>query len=189
MSTRHPDYAIDPQFIKRWSPRSYKNQSVSDETLMTVLEAARWAPSGSNEQPWRFVIAKTPEDLSKFHGFLAAGNAAWAHKAPVLILLVSKTVTSSGRKSVSHSFDSGAAWAYLALEASRLGLITHAMGGFDRAKAREAVQLPEDYHPEVVIALGYQADPLELPEELREREVPSGRRPLGESVYEGTFKA
>lgn len=184
---RKPGYDIDAVFLNRWSPRSFKSDQVPNEVLFSLFEAARWAPSGSNEQPWRFILARTQEDRERFYPFIAEGNRVWCEKAPVLVLIVSKTINSRGTASPSHAFDAGAAWGYLALEATRQGLVTHAMGGFDREKARAALGIPEGYEPHAVIAIGYQGEKEELPEALQEREKPSGRRELSEMVFEGVF--
>ncbi|USG65851.1 nitroreductase family protein [Brevibacillus ruminantium] len=182
-------YEIDPVFLNRWSPRSYKEDQIADEVLFSLFEAARWAPSGSNEQPWRFMIARTPEDKQRFYSFIAEGNRIWCEKAPVLALILSKTINSRGDHLRSHAFDAGAAWGYLALEATKKGLVTHAMGGFDPEKAREVLSVPADYELHAVIAIGYQGEKEALPEALQEREKPSSRRELSETVFEGVFEA
>ncbi|WP_407649387.1 nitroreductase family protein [Brevibacillus composti] len=184
---RQATYEIDPVFLNRWSPRSYKEDPVPDEVLFSLFEAARWAPSGSNEQPWRFIIARSEQDRQRFYSFIAEGNRIWCEKAPVLALILSKTINGRGDHLRSHAFDAGAAWGYLALEAARKGLITHAMGGFDPEKAREALGVPAEYELHAVIAIGYQGEKEALPERLQEREVPSGRRELSETVFEGVF--
>ncbi|CAM3781612.1 nitroreductase family protein [Alicyclobacillus pomorum] len=184
---RTPTYEIEPIFLNRWSPRAYSEQPIDDETLFRIFEAARWAPSSYNLQPWRFIVAKSEEDRSKFLSFIFEGNVTWCKKAPVLAVLVSHTVNSNGEPNHKHAFDAGAAWGYLALQATQLGIYTHAMGGFDREKAREVLQLPAEYEPQIVISLGYYGDPQDLPEALRAREVPSTRRPLSEIVFEGQF--
>ncbi|MGE7271742.1 nitroreductase family protein [Brevibacillus panacihumi] len=184
---RQAGHDIDPVFLNRWSPRSYKTDPVSDEVLSRLFEAARWAPSGSNEQPWRFIVARTQEDKERFYPFIAEGNRIWCEKAPVLVLLLSKTISSRGTALRSHALDAGAAWGYLALEATRQDLVTHAMGGFDPQKAREDLGIPSEYEPQIVIAIGYQGVKEELPEALQEREKPSTRQPLESLVFEGVF--
>ncbi|MDX8047112.1 nitroreductase family protein [Gracilibacillus sp. S3-1-1] len=180
---RSADYPIDDMFLDRWSPRSFAEKEVDDETLMSVFEAARWSPSASNKQPWRFIIAKTAEDREKFHSFIMDGNLAWCTKAPVLAVIVSDTEAGG-----SHGFDTGTAWGYLALQAMKSGLITHAMGGFYRDKAREVLNIPEQFDIQAVIAIGYQDEKEKLAEVFQERELPSSRRPVAESVMEGEFK-
>ncbi|TVY11387.1 nitroreductase family protein [Paenibacillus cremeus] len=186
---RHADHEIDPQFLNRWSPRSFKEKPVPDEALYRLFEAARWAPSGNNEQPWRYIIARTMEDRATFLSFIAPSNAAWCSKAPVLVLVASAMINSRGAESRSHAFDAGAAWGYLALEAGRQGLIAHAMGGFERDKARETLGVPADYALHAVVAIGYRGEREALPEALQAREQPSSRKPLAELLHEGRFGA
>jgi len=186
VTERQPAYPIDPAVLSRWSPRSILEKEVPDNVLMSVLEAARWAPSAFNAQPWRFIVARTKEERETFHSFINDFNLVWCEKAPVLILILSKTVTDRG-EFPSHAFDTGAAWGFLALEATKQGLVTHPMLGFDAAKARETLGIPDEYVPQALVALGYQGPKEALPEALREREVPSQRRPLEEIVYRGRF--
>jgi nitroreductase len=185
---RQPDHEINPQFLERWSPRSFSNQEVSEDVLLSLFEAARWAPSGSNNQPWRFIVARTPEQLATFHSFINPFNVVWCAKAPLLALVISHTKTPKGTDNPSHAFDAGTAWGYLALEANNQGLITHAMGGFEREQAREALHIPADYELHAVIAIGYRGPVEALPENLQEREIPSGRREIAELIYAGEFK-
>ncbi|GIP32641.1 nitroreductase family protein [Paenibacillus sp. J2TS4] len=184
---READYEIDPVFLNRWSPRAFANRPVEDSDLYGVLEAARWAPSGSNEQPWRFIVAKTPEQRELFLSFINPFNREWCHAAPVLLLLISKQVTEEGKTVGSHAFDAGTAWGYLALEATRRGLSSHAMGGFNKEEAMAKLQVSADYAPQVVIALGYRGDEEQLAERNRIRETPNTRMPLAELVMEGRF--
>jgi nitroreductase len=184
---RQPDYEIHPQFLTRWSPRAFSEQEVAEEVLLSLFEAARWSPSSSNLQPWRYIIARTAEDRAKFLEFLVPFNAGWASKAPVLAVLISNKMTPNGNLSTTHELDAGTSWGYLALEASNQGLITHAMAGFDADKARSVLEVPEDYDVLTVIAIGYRGPKESLSETLQEREIPSTRRPLKESLYEGSF--
>ncbi len=123
-ANRTADYPVHPLFLNRWSARSYLSKPVSDETLYTVLEAARWAPSSSNLQPWRFIVANTEEKLEQIRSFLFPNNRLWADQAPVLIVIASTRVKENGDPQPIHSFDTGAAWAALSLQASLLGLST-----------------------------------------------------------------
>lgn len=179
---RKADYPIDPQFTDRWSPRSFSDKEVTEELIYSTLEAARWAPSSRNTQPWRFIIAQTQEERTKFHSFIMNGNRKWCEQAPVLLLLFSE------QKGDSHTFDAGTAWGFLSLQAAKNGLITHAMGGFDKDKAHEVLGIPADYPVYAVIALGYQGEKAALSIELQELEAPSSRHPLHNSIYKGTFK-
>ncbi|MNI18863.1 malonic semialdehyde reductase [compost metagenome] len=181
---RQADHAVHPIFINRWSPRAYSNQLVSDDVLHTVLEAARWAPSSNNIQPWRFIIAKTEEQLKIFQSFINPNNRLWSDHAPILIVLASNKLNANGGPNGAHAFDTGAAWGSLALQASLLGLITHAIGGFDREQARTLLNVPDELELHAVIALGYRGDKESLPEALQEREKPNGRKPISESIWE-----
>ncbi|MRH41275.1 nitroreductase family protein [Aquibacillus halophilus] len=178
---RQPDYDIDAIYLERWSPRSFLEKEVPEDLLMSLFEAARWAPSSMNNQPWRFIIARSKDEREKFHSFIMKGNRKWCEKAPVLALIISE-------KKGPHAFDTGAAWGFLSLQAIRNGLITHPMGGFDKDQAREVLNIPEEFAIHAVVAIGYQGDKEALPEDIQEKEKISDRRPVEESIYEGTFK-
>jgi nitroreductase len=186
--TEHP---ISPIFSERWSPRAFTGEVIPDEVLFSVFEAARWAPSGSNAQPARFVYAKRGSDnWDKFLNFLNPNNQRWAEKASALILIVSKkTVVRNGQvaPSNSHSFDAGAAWQNLALQAFLLGWHTHGIGGFDHEKARTSLNVPDNFAVEAVVAIGKRAEKSSLPEDLQEKEVPNTRNLLKYLVFEGSF--
>ncbi|WP_053218396.1 nitroreductase family protein [Virgibacillus senegalensis] len=184
---RKAGYDIDPLFINRWSPRSFLDKAVPDEILFSVFEAARWAPSALNIQPWRFVVARTKDDLEKFHSFILPGNLTWCEKAPVLTLIISEKTDDKMGENAAHAFDTGAAWGYLSLQASLKGLVTHPMGGFDKEKARKVLNIPDKYALHAVVAIGYQGQKSALPVNLQEREQPSPRRPLDETIHEGSF--
>ncbi|MBD3619084.1 MAG: nitroreductase family protein [Chromatiales bacterium] len=191
---RTPDHPIDPIFLERWSPRSFDASPMPLSDLMTILEAARWAPSAYNIQPWRFLFALRedtcwPEYLSLLDPF----NSAWARHASALVFLASDSLMPADengvrRPSSCHTFDAGSAWAHLALQATALGYHAHAMAGvfFDRAAA--ALALPAHFQLQVAIAVGRQASAARLPEGLRQREQPSDRRPLGKSVFAGRYR-
>ncbi|MFF2912056.1 nitroreductase family protein [Paenibacillus sp. NPDC057934] len=185
---RSNENGVSSLFLNRWSPRAFEDRKVSEEDLNAVLAAAHWAPSSYNDQPWRFVVAKTEEQLAVFHQFLGEFNQLWASTAPVLVLVASDTKRENGDPNGAHAFDAGTAWGYLALEATLKGLATHAIGGFDRQQAKAALNLPEQYDLHAVIAIGYQGDKSSLPAPIQEREVPSGRKLLSEVVFEGTYK-
>lgn len=194
VNDRTSPYAIDPVFLERWSPRAFDAQTIPDQDLMTILEAARWAPSSFNAQPWRFIVARreTP-DWQRVFDLLVPMNQAWAARAAALIVLVSATTaTPPGRTepmpSHSHSLDAGAAWAYLALQATRIGWSAHAMVGFDIERAYDVLSVPRTYRVETMIAIGRPGDKSQLPPPLQDREHPNGRRPLEELVMEGQFR-
>ena len=189
---RTAQYPIDPMFLERWSPRAFDSEEISEELLMTLFEAARWAPSAFNAQPARFLYARrgTP-NWPKFLSLLIPFNQSWAERASALVAIVSQTtVTKPGAEptpSYSHSFDAGAAWAYLALQASRLGLHVHGMTGFDHKRAPVELNVPADHRVEAMIAIGRLGDKSLLPEGLQARETPNDRKLLSELVFEGGF--
>lgn len=186
-ASRQSKYAVSPLFLNRWSSRSYADRSVPDEVLNAVLEAASWAPSASNNQPWRFLVAKTAEQRQAFESFINPSNRLWTDRAPVLIVLLSKTVNDKGEPNRTHAFDTGAAWGHLAIQAELLGLSTRTIGGFNRDLARSELNVPDEYEIIAITTLGYRGAKELLPEALQEREVPNGRRPLADSVIEGKF--
>jgi nitroreductase len=176
-----------PVFHSRWSPRAFSDRVVSLADLTRVFEAARWAASSNNEQPWRFVVGvRGSETYKKLHGSLVGFNQAWAGSAPVLILGVAATkFTKNGSPNGYALYDLGAAASYLTLQAAELGLSTHQMAGFDHDAARTALEIPEEYALGSVIALGYQGEPAALAnEQLLAREVaPRERKPVTEIVF------
>jgi len=190
---RHAEHSVDPLFINRWSPRAYTGEDIPTEVLFSLFEAARWAPSARNAQPWRFLFAKrgTP-DFATFLAPLVEQNQVWARQASALVVLLStKNFLFEGKEVplASHSFDTGAAWANLSLQANLLGWHTHAIGGFDRDRARQALSIPDSFAIEVVIAIGKLGDQHSLPAELQSRETPTPRLPLRDLVTEGAFKS
>lgn len=185
---RRPEADADLQFRDRWSPRSFADEPIPDEHVQALFEAARWAPSSANSQPWLFVFARNADDRARFTAALNPGNQKWAGRAPLLMFVLSrKTSERSGKPLTHHWFDAGAAWMSLALQARKLGLYAHAMGGFDRDRAYEATGAsPDDYDVIAAVAVGRRGDPANLPDEdLREREKPSERKALAEIVREG----
>jgi nitroreductase len=181
-----PSRATTHQLLAtRWSPRSYNPAHELDEqTLSRILEAARWAPSAANSQPWRFLLARrgTAEHAALF-GTLADGNKLWAGDASVLILVAAQTATADGNPMPYGDYDTGQAVAHLSTQAHHEGLWTHQMGGFDRAAAAEVLGLPDGVAPLVVVAVGERADAERLPDALAEREIaPRTRLPLDQLV-------
>jgi nitroreductase len=190
---RSADHPIDPLFLERWSPRAFADEAMPAQALMIVLEAARWAPSSYNSQPWRFLYARrgTPH-WARFLGLLNEFNQSWAQNAAALVIVVSSETmvppgTDTPVPSHSHSFDAGAAWAQLALQATRSGWQAHAMVGFDRERAAAELKVPAGFRVEAAIAIGRAGDPATLPEKLRARERPSDRNPLSDIALEGGF--
>jgi nitroreductase len=186
---RHADYPIEPLFVDRWSPRAMNGTSLSEQELMPLFEAARWAPSTYNEQEWRFLYARreTPH-WPVFFNLLMEANQVWCQHAAVLCVVLSHEVFSrNGQPNPVHTFDTGAAFENLALQGTRMGLVVHGMAGFDREKARRDLRVPADYDVEAMIAVGRPGDPDSLPPALREREVPTDRKPIKEFAAEGLF--
>ncbi|MBA1201454.1 nitroreductase family protein [Pseudomonas capeferrum] len=190
---RVAEYAINEQFINRWSPRAFSAEPISEQTVLTFLEAARWAPSAYNSQPWRFLYARrdTP-NWERYLGLLNEFNRSWVRQASALVVILSKTTfTAPGASEESpalwHTFDTGSAWGHLALQASLSGWHTHGMAGFDQALARRELKIPEGYDLHAMIAIGKLGDKASLAEGLQARELPSSRRPLSELAAEGDF--
>jgi nitroreductase len=190
---RTADHPIDTLFLDRWSPRAFTGEAIEQTTLATILEAARWAPSSYNSQPWRFLYARrdTPA-WTRFLDLLNPFNRSWCEPAAALIVVVSReTMRPPGAEqdvpSYSHSFDAGAAWGSLALQTTKLGWSAHGMVGFDMAAAKTALRIPDGYRVEAAVAIGRRGAASLLPEGLAAREVPSPRLPLAELAFEGGF--
>lgn len=185
---RSAGYNIQPYLLNRWSPRAM-TPDVKDEELMSLFEAARWAPSSYNAQPWRFLYAKRGTTYwDMFFDLLIEYNKGWARNAAALVVVIArKNFEHNEKPSVTHIFDAGAAWENLALEASSRGLVAHGMEGFDYEKARKVLGIPSGYDVCAMIAIGRHGKKEELAEMYRAGEVLSDRRPLGEIVCEGKF--
>lgn len=189
LKVRKTKYPIHPLLLNRWSPRSMTGEEISDEELMCLFEAARWAPSSYNAQPWRFIYAKrnTPS-WKKLFELMIEFNQSWTKNASALVVMISRnTFEKNNKPAHTHSFDTGAAWMSLALEAEARGLVVHGMEGFDYNKARTSLEIPDNYTVEAMAAIGKRAPKEQLPPEMQEREKPSDRRPLSEIVMEGKF--
>ncbi|HEY3798684.1 MAG TPA: nitroreductase family protein [Caulobacteraceae bacterium] len=191
LNGRVADHDVAPMFLARWSPRAFTGEPMPDEVLASLFEAARWAPSSFNMQPWRFVWARRGDgDWDRLFEALIDYNKAWVAGASALIFAVSHRVRrrsdGSAEPLYSHSFDTGAAWACLALQAHLMGWAAHGMTGFDPARAYVALGVAEaDYRVEAAIAVGRPADASVLPEPYRSREVPSGREPIERFTFQG----
>lgn len=172
--------------LGRWSPRAFADKAISPDDVKKLFEAAQWAASSFNEQPWRFLVGhRGDETYTKIFDSLGEFNQGWAKSAPLLILSAGKkTFTQNGSHNHYSLHDTGAATAYLALQASALGMHTHSMGGFSQDKARESFAIPDDFIIGAVTAVGYFGDPDTLPEPLRKQETsPRQRKPLHELVF------
>jgi nitroreductase len=187
-NTQHP---VDELLKKRWSPIAFSNRPVESEKLNSILEAASWAASSYNEQPWSFIVA-TKENQAEFDRLLsclAEGNQVWAQTASVLMLSVAQLHFHKNGKENRHAFhDVGAAATSMAIQATAMDLFIHQMAGFDVPKACEIYNIPEGYEPVAAIALGYRGDTHMLPEELQKRELaPRSRKPLNNFVFTGSW--
>ena len=185
------EYPIHELMRERWSPRAFLDKPVEPGKLLSMLEAARWAPSSSNEQPWSFIVARgeEKEEFEKMLGCLVEGNRAWAKAAPVLIITVAKrSFGQTGKPNRCAIHDVGLASESMTLQAVALGLLTHGMAGIEREKIHEVYGLPEDCEAVAAWAVGYGGEPGMLEGVLREREeAPRVRKELREFVFSGRF--
>jgi nitroreductase len=189
--TRSADHPIHPQFTARHSPRAFSNAEMTEAQMHQLLEAARWAASASNNQPWRAAYGlRGDTGFAAIAATLADFNAVWAPKASGLIAWASRSVVTRDGADAPNAwaaFDAGTAWGYLALQAQDMGMISHAMGGFDAAKLAASLNMPSDFTLHAVIAVGYIGDAADLPEPLRAREAPNGRNAVGSWAAKGKF--
>ena len=181
------NYPINDLLIKRWSPRAFSHKAPGKEIILSLFEAARWAPSCFNEQPWTFLYASR-EDTEEFETMLNCllpGNIRWASEVPILIIAVAAKKFASGRENRWAWHDTGLAVENLLLEATSKGLFAHPMAGFDSQKVIETYKIPEGHEPVLAIAVGYPGETSSLPEDLQEMEISQrDRRP----IYEFTFR-
>jgi nitroreductase len=186
---RKADQPVEPILVRRWSPRAMSGETITETELLTLFEAARWAPSTFNEQEWRFLYARrdTPQ-WPMFFDLLVEFNQSWCHRAALLaVVLGHKVFQRNGKENPVHLFDCGSAFENLALQGSAMQLVVHGMQGFDYQKARTTLQVPDDYAVVAMFAVGRPGDPDDLPESAREREKPSDRKPVRELICEGAF--
>ncbi len=186
---RKPDHNIEPILFHRWSPRAMSGEEISEQELMTLFEAARWAPSSYNGQPWRFLYARRGTvNWDRFFDLMVEFNQGWTKQAAVLMVVVSrKAFEWNDQAAPTHSFDTGAAWQNLALQGSAMGLVVHGMQGFDYDKARLELNVADEFQVEAMITVGKPGKREDLPEDLQEREQPSDRKPVAEIAIEGGF--
>ena len=186
---RTMDYPIHPLILNRWSPRAMSGESISRNELMSLFEAARWAPSSHNDQPWRFIYAlcKTPA-FAEFLDLVSAFNRQWASRAAVLGVIASHRIFEYNHKpSPTHAFDTGAAWENLCLEGTHRSLVVHGIGDFDHKQARQLLQIPDDYDILAMFAVGKRARAEILSPDLQKRELPNQRIKVEQFVMEGRF--
>lgn len=194
-NNRESQQPIDALFLDRWSPRAFSNETMPEADLLTILEAGHWAPSSYNHQPWRFVYAlRGSEQWDSFMSLLIEFNQGWVKSAAAILFVVSRThsgeLGSADQKPIySHSFDAGTAWGFMALQAHMSGYEAHGMTGMDFDKAPVVLGIPDGYRVECAVAIGKIGDKNQLPEGLRDREVPSPRKPLSDVAFNGKFVA
>ncbi len=186
---RKPNYKITPLIANRWSPRAMSGERLSDDEIMPLFEAARWAPSSFNHQPWRFIYAKRDtEHWNTLFDLLGDWNKAWCANASVLCVIASQeNFEYNNQPNATHHFSTGSAFENLALEGVSRNLVVHGMAGFDYEKARSALKIPKGYTVEAMCAIGRPGKREELPEKFKDSESPSDRKPLKEIISEGTF--
>jgi nitroreductase len=184
-------YPIHDLLKRRWSPRAFSAQAIELEKLRSLFEAARWAPSSNNEQPWRFIVATKGNTVEwdRLFNCLVEGNRKWAHQAPVLILSVASLKFEDDGSANRHAFhDTGMAVENLVIQATALGLFVHQMAGFDMEMARTEFKIPDGYEPVAMIAVGYPGDHATTPDYLRERELkPRQRNSISQFVFSGNW--
>jgi nitroreductase len=187
--TAQSEYPIHNLILERWSPRAFAGKPVPQNLLRSIFEAARWAPSSSNEQPWAYLVA-TKDDKDTFDKMLSVlveFNAAWAKSAPVLAIAVSELAFAKNKAPNRNAqYDTGAATMLLSMEATANGLFVHQMAGFDPEKARQVFGIPAGWDAIAAVAIGYAGDPDSLPQALKDREMaPRTRKPISEFVMSG----
>ncbi|MDQ3081906.1 MAG: nitroreductase family protein [Gemmatimonadota bacterium] len=184
---RVPGAPVDAVFLDRWSPRAFSPEPLPESTILSLLEAARWAPSSGNEQPWTYVYATTAEERELFLPLLDKFNRIWVEHAPVIAFVMTRLNWAKTGKPNRHAqFDAGSSWLSLALQARRLGLYAHAMGGFDVDVAHVVLNAPRDeYEIMAAIAIGRYASVSDLDEYNQKRETPSTRKQVSEFAFHG----
>jgi nitroreductase len=188
--SRKADFPIEPLLLDRWSPRAMSGEEIAEEELLRLFEAARWAPSSFNAQQWRALYARRgTEHWPLFFDLLVEANKSWAKNAGVLVVFISrKNFDYNNEPSITHSYDTGAAWENFALQGWRQGLVVHGMQGFGYEHARKDLRIPDEFQVEAMAAVGRPGAKDVLLEKLQERESPSDRRKLTESICEGPFR-
>jgi nitroreductase len=186
---RTTEYSINPLILNRWSPRSMTGEELHDDDIMSLFEAARWAPSSFNNQPWRFIYAKRNTGYwDRLFNLLVDANKTWAKKAALLAVVISrKNFEFNEKPARTHQFDTGSAWENLALEASSRGIVAHGMQGFDYEKAKTELRIPADFEVMAMIAIGKRGSKENLPTELQDKEKPNDRKALKDIIMEGIY--
>ena len=188
---RKSEFSVDDLFIDRWSPRAMSGEEISEEELFSLFEAARWAPSSYNNQPWRFLYGmRDSQNWDRFYNLMGDFNQKWAVNASVLIVVAAKTTFDHNDKpNRTFSFDTGAAWMNLALQGWLKGFVVHAMAGFDYDRAKRDLNVPDGYEVQAMIAVGKPGEKGKLPENIQKSEKPNSRKNISEFVFEGKFES
>jgi nitroreductase len=187
-SVRRTAHPVHPIFVDRWSARAMSGEPLTATELLRLFEAARWAPSAHNFQPWRMLYALrgTPH-WPRFFDLLNPSNQVWAQRGGALVLFISRHHYDNGKPCPTHSYDAGAAWLSFALQAFASGFAVHGLQGFDYQRARLELAVPEAFNVEAMAVVGRPGDAAQLSEELQRRESPNDRRPLVQTVCEGPY--
>ncbi len=190
VNQRELEYDCNEMFPNRWSPRALTG-TITKEDLMKCFEAARWAPSSYNAQPWRFVYAlKDTEAWKTLSQIPNEFNQKWCLNAAALILVIAReTFEYKNKPNAHHEFDSGSAWISLSFQANKLGYHTHAMAGIEHDKAKTLLNIPEGYKTIAMVAIGKLGNKEQLPDDLKDQESPNTRKNISEFAFEGEFKA
>jgi nitroreductase len=188
-TNRKTDYPVLEVILSRWSARSFSDEPVSDDELMTLFDAARWAQNSFNNQPWRYIYSRNGSPTwQKFVNLLVPGNQIWAKNAQILLLVVSKkTFDYDNSPSVTHTFDTGASAQLMSLQGASMDIVCHGMEGFDYDRARKELKVPDGYAVEAMFAIGKLGKKEDLPEKYQKSETPSNRKPIKEFIAEGEF--
>ena len=190
-NSRIADHPVEKIFLERWSPRAFTGEEISEAELRTMFEAARWAPSCYNSQPWRFVYARRDNaHWDKLLRLLIPFNQSWAKAASALVFIVSRDTMPGKDEPVpqpAHALDAGAAWGYLALQAAFMGWYAHGMAGIEWDQVNKVLNVPPGHHVHAAVAIGKKAPASQLPEALQAREHPSPRNPVSDFIFEGGF--
>jgi nitroreductase len=187
-NSRQASASVEPMFTERWSSKAFSDRQLTDDQIASLFEAAHWAPSSANKQPWVFVYATDGPDRERFNTVLNEGNARYAPKAPLFILVFARTVDVDGRNQRTAQFDTGAAWMSLALQANRMGLNTRAMGGIDRDVAYEVAGVPSDTFESIcAITVGYRGTDDDLHPRMAKENQANDRKSVSEIAFKGRY--
>ncbi len=180
--------SVEPMFTERWSSKSFTNEKLTDDQIASLFEAAHWAPSAGNGQPWLFVYATDGPEREKFNSLLSEGNARYSPNAAMLVLVFARVVNDEGKRIRTGHFDTGAAWMSLAIQANRMGLNTRAMGGIDLDAAYEVAGVPrEKFETICAINVGYRGTDDDIHPRMVKENFANGRKDVGEIAFEGKY--